>query len=791
MVKRSRAEFLASNLPQLQNLIRRDPQSYKEEFLQQWRHWESAIAIFELKPDEERSDFAELINFLAHVAYCYKKEAAVFPQQLINLLSAHYLILHPDLRKAMVQALILLRNKDFVPTTSNAKAKNNKLNKTLQNFMYTMLQDSNEIAARKSLEVMVDLYNKNIWNDAKTVNVISEACFSDRAKMASIAIHFFLGTLDKKEEEEDDDGPDLDALKHQMQINKKKGSKSSVLDKARAAIKRKEARKARAEVFNFSALHLLNDPQGFTEKLFSRLRHVTSTTLFRFDLRLDLINLISRLIGLHKLLVLSFYDFLIPYLKPQQRDVAVILACCAQASHELVPPDAMGTVVQAVADHFVWSNAASEVVTAGLNALREICSRCPLAMPQTLLQSLIEDFKNHKESKGVMMAGRSLLSLYREINPEMLKKRDRGKGASISMKEFKAPAYGSLSVLDTIEGADLLLDDEDPNKPDNNDGDGDNDGWDGWEVESLEGGEEDVGASKKKTGKGKSAAAAKSKGKSSEVVVDEDVEEVGSGDDEEWEDEDEDEEGEGEGEGDGWEGWEEASLDEEDVSGNENDQEEGDIDEGEGDDDDEEDGDADSDEDNESTGPASSSGNHLIGPKQAKLAKQTARRNLEKELEASPAKKQKVLQMSTERIFTDEDFAKMRELAANRKAELMAGIKRSHVQELMDEDEEEGVNTSEVVNVARITSGIKKKMTYEERLASIQEGREGREKFGSKMGKKKQEGASTTNREKAKKTKNPMMIVHKKSVKGKAKRSLREKQKVLRAHITKMKKKGH
>ncbi len=45
----------------------------------------------------------------------------------------------------------------------NAKVKNNKLNKSLQNFMYTMLNDSNEMAARKSLQVMIDLYKKNVW----------------------------------------------------------------------------------------------------------------------------------------------------------------------------------------------------------------------------------------------------------------------------------------------------------------------------------------------------------------------------------------------------------------------------------------------------------------------------------------------------------------------------------------------------------------------------------------------------------------------------------------------------
>ena len=80
------------------------------------------------------------------------------------------------------------------------------------------------------------------------------------------------------------------------------------------------------------------------------------------------------------------------------------------------------------------------------------------------------------------------------------------------------------------------------------------------------------------------------------------------------------------------------------------------------------------------------------------------------------------------------------------------------------------------MDVRRITSGVKRKQTYAERMEMIREGREGREKFGSKKGKKLEHGASTTNREKQKKTKNFMMIVHKRSVKGKSTRSLRDKQ---------------
>ena len=85
----------------------------------------------------------------------------------------------------------------------------------------------------------------------------------------------------------------------------------------------------------------------------------------------------------------------------------------------------------------------------------------------------------------------------------------------------------------------------------------------------------------------------------------------------------------------------------------------------------------------------------------------------------------------------------------------------------------------------------RQKADYEERLASIAKGREGREKFGSLKGKKKKETpSSSTNREKAR-NKPIMMIMGSKGVKGKRKQSLREKQQRLRAHIEKAKKSYH
>ncbi|KAJ3324762.1 Protein SDA1 [Boothiomyces sp. JEL0866] len=719
MVKRNKSELLTSNLAQLQNLIKRDPKSYTEEFMTQYRHFESSMAIFNLKPDTEATAFGEQIMFISAVAICYPKQCKEFPQHIIDLLSNHYQLMSPELRKTMVQALILMRNRDLITQSSllslfftlfrckdktlrallhshivsdiknaNAKAKNNKLNKTMQNYMYKMLQDPSEIAAKKSLEVMIELYHKNVWNDAKTVNVVAEACLSQIPKLVAPALHFFLGTNDNKYDDDDEeDVPDLLRMKQANTVNKKRKSRQRQIEKAQAHVRRKERQKNRAEIFNFSALHLLNDPQGFTDNLFSRLKQVTSKNIFNFELRLEMMNLISRLVGVHKLLTLGFYDFMISYIKPHQKNVTQILAYLAQASHELVPPDAMESVVRAIADNFVWSNCASEVVTAGLNALREICTRCPLAMPEELLKSLLEDYKNHKE-KGPMAAARALLSLFREYNPEMLKKKDRGKIASMSMKDFKIQKYGEVKVLGDVEDAELLEMDSD----------------------EFEGPEEDD--------------------EIPELVPN-------AEEDDDWEDEN------GSADNGSELDWDNAEVvgEEQDSSDEADEEDQEDDDEGEDEEEEENEGD--------------------------------------EEHEMTPPKKKQKVSIAATKIFTDEDFAKIRERKEQKEMDKMLGRSNKIV---IEEDDDR-----DVVDASKIMAFTKKKDDYAARMESIKEGREGRT-YGSKRG--KDERSSTTNREKSKKNKPMTMLVHKRAVKGKKSRSLMEKQRVLRAHITKQKKKG-
>jgi hypothetical protein len=59
------------DLTQLQNLIKRDPSAYKDDFLVQQRHFLSQLQIFQLKPTDEHTEFSKLVSFISHVRFLY------------------------------------------------------------------------------------------------------------------------------------------------------------------------------------------------------------------------------------------------------------------------------------------------------------------------------------------------------------------------------------------------------------------------------------------------------------------------------------------------------------------------------------------------------------------------------------------------------------------------------------------------------------------------------------------------------------------------------------------------
>ena len=497
MVKRKLGalEKVDADLPNLQHKIKRDPPSYIVDFRGQYQQYENQREIFMAAPtstaDSGIISLRELIDFISHVSDCYPEITKDFPSELIQLFTLHHNDLEPEMREKVVGSLVLLRKKDIIDSTtllqtffpiltttpsktlrallqqrivsdlrtSNSKNTNHKLNRTIQTVLHNLVTaDRSSSQALWAVKITREMWRRQIWTDAKAVEIMKEAAVADNEKVISGGVRFFLGGDKEREEMEDessdDNGVDIAKLRHTVGVNKKNKKANKALEQAAAKVKRKEKKKGQPHALNFSALHLLHDPQGFAETLFSKHLQNTKSKL-NLEQKLLVLQLVSRLIGLHKLTVISFYSYFLKYLTPRQPSVTSFLASLAQSTHSLVPPDVLEPLVQKIANEFVSEAAAGEVAASGLNAIREICVRQPLAINDTLLQDLVM-YKKSKD-KGVMMAAKGLLGLYRQVGAEMLKKRDRGKDAALNLKagEQRQGRFGE-EVVGEIEGIELL-----------------------------------------------------------------------------------------------------------------------------------------------------------------------------------------------------------------------------------------------------------------------------------------------------------------------------------------------
>lgn len=417
-------------------------------------------------------------------------------------------------------------------------------------------------------------------------------------------------------------------------------------------------------------------------------------------------QLLSRVMGAHKLCVLGFYTYIMKYLAYHQLRIPSILVALAQSTHDLTPPDALTPVVRKLAQEFVHPGVGSEVIAAGLNAIREVCRRQPWAMEEDLLGDLVEYRKSR--DKAVTAAARGLLQLFREVNPGMLKRRQRGKEASMGIASGSQPlAFGhSTDAAVDIEGLILLEDhlkalreEEGAESGAENDED-DEAGWENWDVES------DSSESSSESG--------------------------------------------------GWIDVDSDGDDDLDISDSEDEGEKG---------------------EKNSKGKGKEEG---IAPSE----------------EPAVAR---ISSLATSKILTPADFALLNDLrikAASEAVERGAGSAAKRKLATLEANKKAaaaaGNPEDTFISEMDILGPRKKaKADYAERIASIEKGREGREKFGSLKGKKKKAApSSSTNREKAR-NKPIMMILASGAVRSKKKASLREKQQKLRAHIDRAKKSYH
>ncbi|KAI0495784.1 hypothetical protein KFK09_022087 [Dendrobium nobile] len=491
------------SLPLLQSRMKLDPEGYEAELLLIYRHFESTLHLFQqqsaLSPSSDpvlSKDLGDLAMFLAHMIPFYPFRLVKFPLQVSDILRTDARALPSSLRCHLVQAIILLVNKKIIGLEvllelfmelqiigdrtlrklafshvvhsirrMNKKHRNEAQNQKLQNVLFKQLQGDEEQRARRSLVVLCDLHRRKVWFDERTANAICNACFHSSSRVMLAALSFLLGFEHTEDNADDSDvsSSDDDEISQNPQVvlnredvykAKHKGTASSKrkkkakLQRVIRSMKRQQRRSSeKSGSYSYSPLVHLKDAQGFTEKLFSRL-HTCSE---KFEVRMMLLKVIARTIGLHGLILLNFYPFLQRYVQPHQRDVTNLLAAGIQACHDKVPPDAVEPLFKQIVNQFVHDRSRPEAIAVGLNVVREMCLRMPLLMNEDLLQDLALYKKSHE--KAVSIAARSLITLFREICPSLLVKKDRGRPIDPTARP---KAFGEVSIASDVPGIELL-----------------------------------------------------------------------------------------------------------------------------------------------------------------------------------------------------------------------------------------------------------------------------------------------------------------------------------------------
>ena len=468
---------MCSDLPLYQDKIKRDKNLYKEEFNKFMEVFTPKFYAFLESPSSLNENMKEVLVFLAHLGHIFPKKLAFIPGELIKLLEHSHSIIHPDVRLAIIDSFNLLRKKDLVDAKDilpllfqlltcqdkalrqklqeviitdlgriNEKCKNYKLNTFIRNKCIEMLDNPNYKAARKTLNIMILLYKKKVWDDDKSINDIARACCNDDRKIAYSACKFFLSEYEEVDDN-DSENNEMEDLKNKYKLlgkgnNKKTKKKKLDLRKLMKAVDRREGRKEKnKENKSFMPIDLLKDPSSICEKLFNRVEHVKNRK--NYSLKLVLLRLIGRLMGRHKIVIPRFFAYIATLIKPKQEELSTIFASVVEATHHLVPPSDLYSVLNEIYDKFIDTSFPPQYVTIGVNGLREIVERSPNCITYDQYTA-VEDLKKVK-NKSVSMAVKSFLNMVRDVNPGL-----------IDNKVNEEDKYGYDQANDTIEGVDLL-----------------------------------------------------------------------------------------------------------------------------------------------------------------------------------------------------------------------------------------------------------------------------------------------------------------------------------------------
>ena len=162
--EKEKYEFLIQMLPQYQDRVKRDKETYKDEFLKILKKFEEQFNIFLFDPSRKIQGFKELLMFCSHLAKLFPQETDFIPKGLCKIISENYLTIPHEIRLTIVDSLSImckaniLSPLEVIPLFFNLMRCQDKiLRKRLTDYIISSLTKINE--KHKNVNI-----NKNIQN---------------------------------------------------------------------------------------------------------------------------------------------------------------------------------------------------------------------------------------------------------------------------------------------------------------------------------------------------------------------------------------------------------------------------------------------------------------------------------------------------------------------------------------------------------------------------------------------------------------------------------------------------
>ena len=127
-----------------------------------------------------------------------------------------------------------------------------------------------------------------------------------------------------------------------------------------------------------------------------------------------------------------------------------------ESCHELVPPEEIKPITEKIINNYVTEYCQNQAIVIGLNTIREILTRMPLALDEAQIEYLVE-FRHYKKNSSVRMAGKSLVNFFRDVCPQLLPKKYIGRFTEVDKTNDKDNMiYGERRMVKGIDGVELL-----------------------------------------------------------------------------------------------------------------------------------------------------------------------------------------------------------------------------------------------------------------------------------------------------------------------------------------------